>query len=328
VSGLRVEPRTESAILFAADKDRSPRRPAARPAPYIKNKETAMGMQSPFARPTPDMTEVPYGPEARQVFDFWRASVTPAPALVCMNCGGFVGGGRDDVSADLILWCLEAGFSVVSATTRVLPACAFPAPQHDGARLMQHVRLHAQELGIDPGRLAASGTSAGGGIALWTAYHADLARPDAEDPLLRMSSRPQAVVVNDAQSSYDPRDRDRWFGSRYHWRDLMIPGLTDVDDGDPAALAMLKTISPVTHLAADAPPAMLSFLCDPVPLSLEADMPADHDWVHSPLFAVPLKAKADRLGVEVVIRMHGHWNRWEHRQDEWRNWIAFLRKRL
>ncbi len=52
------------------------------------------------------------------------------------------------------------------------------------------VRFKANELGIDPGRIAASGSSAGAGIALWVGFHDDLADPRSDDP-----DRPPVVAV-------------------------------------------------------------------------------------------------------------------------------------
>jgi hypothetical protein len=63
---------------------------------------------------------------------------------------------------------------------------------------------------------------------------------------------------------------------------------------------------------------------DPVPLDLSAEMPPDHDWSHTPLFAVPLKEKADRLGVEMRIKLQGHWSKPDNLIRQWRDYAAFI----
>ena len=51
--------------------------------------------------------------------------------------------------------------------------------------------------------IALHGTSAGAGAALWLGFSSEMAQPEAEDPVLRMSSRVTAVAANDVQGSYD-----------------------------------------------------------------------------------------------------------------------------
>lgn len=40
------------------------------------------------------------------------------------------------------------------------------------------------------------------------------------------------------------------------------------------------------------------------PLELDTELPEDHDWVHTPLFAVPLRDKAQEYGnvLQVVMK--------------------------
>jgi acetyl esterase/lipase len=59
----------------------------------------------------------------------------------------------------------------------------------DCARAIQYARYHAKEFNIDPKRVAATGSSAGGMTSLWLAFHGDLADPKNADPVLRESTR-------------------------------------------------------------------------------------------------------------------------------------------
>lgn len=99
----------------------------------------------------------------------------PAPLVIFLHGGGFRHGGKEQVSPQLIRKCLEAGISVASIHYRLTDTAPFPAPMHDGARAVQHLRHKAKEFNLDPTRIAATGGSAGAGIPLWLAFHEDLA---------------------------------------------------------------------------------------------------------------------------------------------------------
>jgi acetyl esterase/lipase len=65
----------------------------------------------------------------------------------------------------------------------------------DAARAMRLVRSHAQEWGVDPARIGFAGFSAGGEIAGMIETRFDAGQPDAQDPIERMSSRPDFTVL-------------------------------------------------------------------------------------------------------------------------------------
>ena len=121
-------------------------------------------------KPQPDLVNVRYGPHERNVLDVWQAKpkpgeTSPAPLVVFFHGGGFRSGDKSSIPARLVSMCLDAGISVASANYRLSQTAPFPAPMLDGARAIQFVRFKANEWGIDPGRIAASGSSAGAGIA-------------------------------------------------------------------------------------------------------------------------------------------------------------------
>src|SRR4029077_16254352 len=157
----------------------------------------------------------------RNLLDIWKAKpqpgqTGPTPLVVYFHGGGFRGGDKSSVPAWLIIKCLDAGISVASANYRLSQTAAFPAPMLDGARAIQFVRHKAAELGIDPDRIAASGNSAGAGIALWAGFHDDLADPPSKNPISRQSSRLTCLGVVGAQTSYDPRFIRERIGGRAH----------------------------------------------------------------------------------------------------------------
>jgi len=65
----------------------------------------------------------------------------------------------------------------------------------DGKRAVRIVRSRAAEWGIDPKRIGVQGYSAGGNLCLNLASRYDQGDPGSDDPLERLSSRPDFVVL-------------------------------------------------------------------------------------------------------------------------------------
>ncbi len=65
----------------------------------------------------------------------------------------------------------------------------------DTLRSIRLVRSRAKEWGVDPARVGVMGFSAGGQLALLAENHFDDGKPDAADPVERLSSRPDFAVL-------------------------------------------------------------------------------------------------------------------------------------
>jgi acetyl esterase/lipase len=89
----------------------------------------------------------------------------PRPAVVYFHGGGFLGGSLKTVENPCRLLADRAGAVVVSVDYRLAPEHPFPAPVEDCWDAVKAVRAEAGSLGIDPGRIAVSGDSAGGNLA-------------------------------------------------------------------------------------------------------------------------------------------------------------------
>ncbi len=268
-------------------------------------------------KPAPDQANLRYGPHERNVLDIWKARPQPGqtggvPLVVFFHGGGFRSGDKSSIPAWLVWKCLDAGISVASANYRLSQMAAYPAPMLDGARAIQFVRLNAMELGIDPGRIAASGSSAGAGIALWVGFHDDLADPKSSDPVARQSSRVCCLGVDGAQTSYDPRFIKSLIGGRAHEHPALrsFYGITsDAELDSPRTYKLYEEASPLNYVTSDDPPAILFFAEPNAPLPPNAK---PGQGIHHPRFGHALKAKLDPLDVECVLR---HWSDYPRQND-------------
>lgn len=80
-------------------------------------------------------------------------------------------------------------------TYRLSPRYNEAVRVRDAKRAVRLVRSHAREWGLDPARIGYAGFSAGSNTARTVAAVADSGNPDATDPIERVSSRPDYLVL-------------------------------------------------------------------------------------------------------------------------------------
>ncbi len=89
----------------------------------------------------------------------------PRGALLWIHGGGLILG-RPELDLN---WCsriaAELEIVVVAVRYRLAPEAPFPAALDDCAAALEWLHDHAEELGVDPTRIAVGGASAGGGLA-------------------------------------------------------------------------------------------------------------------------------------------------------------------
>jgi len=180
-----------------------------------KQGKAATGAANLAAVPAPTLTDVKYGPYARNVLDFWRApSDRPTPVVVFIHGGGFTAGDKSKVRGDKIVsQCLDAGVSFAAINYRYRTDTPIQDVLRDCARAIQFLRSQAAEWNVDKARIASYGGSAGAGTSLWLAFHDDLADPDSNDPVLRESTRLACAGANSCQFSYDLLEWEKLFGT-------------------------------------------------------------------------------------------------------------------
>ena len=108
--------------------------------------------------------------------DFYRPEGTgPFPLVVQIHGGAFRTGDRAKVPfalEDLFTWLPAQGYAVASISYRLSGEARFPAQVHDVAAAVRWLRAHADELHLDPQRVALWGQSAGAYLAVMTALTA------------------------------------------------------------------------------------------------------------------------------------------------------------
>ncbi|GII81644.1 hypothetical protein Sru01_66260 [Sphaerisporangium rufum] len=104
----------------------------------------------------------------------------PLPAVYWMHGGGMVLGLVEMDDAMLAGYVREVGCVAASVDYRLAPEHPYPAAVEDCYAGLVWLAKNAGELGIDPGRVAVAGASAGGGLAAATAL---LARDRGGPPL-------------------------------------------------------------------------------------------------------------------------------------------------
>ena len=255
----------------------------------------------------PDLENVHYGPHERHVLDLWKAkSARPTPLVVYLHPGAFNHGDKtwiERYDKDLRELCLERGISVATANYRYSTQAPYPGLMHDVARAVQYLRSRAAEWNLDPKAVISSGASSGAVMALWLAFHDDLADPKSSDPVARQSTRVRAAGVVDAQATFDPRE----IAVVIDEKTAQIPPIaifyglkpgTDLIKAE-SKFAMYDDASPAHNVDAGDAPAFLYYTTP------YRELPANTNGesIHNPRFGYFLKKKMDKLGIECIVKI-------------------------
>jgi acetyl esterase/lipase len=93
-------------------------------------------------------------------------------------------------------WFTARGFRAFVLSYRLTSnGYVLPVPLLDARRAIQMVRARARDYAIDPNRIVVIGFSAGGHLAALSGTQFLPGNPDAEDPIDRVSSRPDYMVL-------------------------------------------------------------------------------------------------------------------------------------
>jgi acetyl esterase/lipase len=122
------------------------------------------------------------------------AKATGAAMVVCP--GGGYGRLAPHEGRDYARWLNEYGIAAFVLKYRLGPdGYHHPAMLQDASRALRLVRARAGEWNLDAHRIGIMGSSAGGHLASTLLTHFDSGKPDAVDPIERVSSRPDLGIL-------------------------------------------------------------------------------------------------------------------------------------
>ena len=90
------------------------------------------------------------------------SGATNAPVLLFAHGGGWARGSRENVPH---IGLVPAGYAIASVDYRLSGDAKFPAQIYDLKAAVRYLRANASELGLDPDRIGATGSSAGAHLA-------------------------------------------------------------------------------------------------------------------------------------------------------------------
>jgi acetyl esterase/lipase len=135
----------------------------------------------------------------------YRTGQHPTGTAVVIAPGGGYSGlsmtyeGRQEAN-----WFNAMGVSAFVLKYRLGPRYHHPIELGDAQRAIRTVRARAKDFGVAPDRIGMMGFSAGGHLTATTGTHFDDGNPAAPDPIDRVSSRPDFLILCYAVASFDP----------------------------------------------------------------------------------------------------------------------------
>ncbi|MGE2718718.1 alpha/beta hydrolase [Mycolicibacterium celeriflavum] len=102
----------------------------------------------------------------------YRGAAAPSPAVIYCHAGAFVLGNLDTDHLQCTELARRGGATVLSVGYRLAPENPYPAALDDALAVLNWAADCATELGLDAGRLAVAGSSAGGALAAGLAQRA------------------------------------------------------------------------------------------------------------------------------------------------------------
>lgn len=165
-------------------------------------------------------------------------------AVVICPGGGYGGLAMDHEGYQFAQWFNSLGIAAFICDYRHRgKGYGHPAPLEDAQRAIRTVRARANEWKVDPKKIGIIGFSAGGHLASTTGTHFDAGDPKAEDPIQRVSSRPDFMIL-----CYPVIAFDEPYAHRGSQKNLL---------GDNASADLVRSLSNEKQVKPDTPPTFL-----------------------------------------------------------------------
>jgi len=197
-------------------------------------------------------------PSRPEKLDFYlpknRKTGEKSPAVLLIHGGGWKEGDkRQPREIELGTTWAENGFVAASINYALRSTGKFPINLQDCKNGIRYLRSHADELGIDPSRIAVMGGSAGGHLALLVAYTADHSNLAPSQPYPGVSDKVACVVDFYGISNFATRKETDPNG-----KPLMVEPLDSTTQSIFGSTPQdWKKASPVTYVKRDVPPTLI-----------------------------------------------------------------------
>ena len=171
------------------------------------------------------------------------------PGVIQVHGGGWILGSRSEQGIPLLNHMAANGWIGFNVDYRLSPRATLPDHVIDVKRAIAWVREHADELQVDPGRIAITGGSAGGHLTA-------LAALTANDPALQPGFEDADTSVMAAvpfYGLYDLYDEARIYHYLHDWLFAKVVLKQRVED----APDLYRSVSPTHRVNGDAPPFLI-----------------------------------------------------------------------
>jgi acetyl esterase/lipase len=125
-------------------------------------------------------------------------------AIVVAPGGGYANLATEHEGRQEAYWFNAMGVTAFVLRYRLGPRYHHPIELGDAQRAIRTVRARATEFSVIPDRIGMMGFSAGGHLTSTAGTHFDTGKPDAADPIERVSSRPDFMILGYPVISFDP----------------------------------------------------------------------------------------------------------------------------
>jgi len=175
------------------------------------------------------LTETPYGKRDLHLDLFRPVKPGKYPVLLLIHGGGWRSGNKSMENPQAMMIAAK-GYVTVCVEYRLSPEALYPAAVYDIKTAIRFLRVNAEKFGIDPYKMAISGTSAGGQLAALIGMTGNLNKFDKKegDNAVLTSTEIQAIIdidgvldFTDPNESAKDNDPSRpsagtyWFGATF-----------------------------------------------------------------------------------------------------------------